>query len=47
MAREFLFIQDNVPGHTAKETKDLLATLAIIVINWPPYSPDLNLIETL
>ena len=47
MARELLFIQDNASGHATKETKDLLATLSIIVINWPPYSPDLNPIETL
>jgi transposase len=47
MARELLFMQDNAPGHTVKETKELLKTLAIIVINWPPYSLDLNPIETL
>jgi transposase len=47
IARELLFMQDNALGHATKETKDLLATLAIIVISWPPYSPDLNLIERL
>jgi hypothetical protein len=47
MAYELLFMQDNAPGHAAKETKAMLTELAIIVINWPPYSPDLNPIETL
>jgi hypothetical protein len=47
MARELLFMQDNTLGYAAKETKELLAALAIIIVNWPPYSPDLNLIETL
>lgn len=44
---ELLFMQDNAPGHAAKETKELLATFAIVVIKWPPFSPDLNPIETL
>lgn len=47
MERELQFMQDNAPGHAAKETKALLASLAIITVNWPPYSPDLNPIETL
>ena len=40
-------MQDNAPGHAVKETKALLEQLAIVVVNWPPYSPDLNPIETL
>jgi hypothetical protein len=40
-------MQDNAPGHTAKEIKELLASLTIITIKWPPYSLDLNLIKTL
>jgi transposase len=43
---ELLFIQDEAPGHTAKETKELLKNFAIHIIPWPPY-PDLNPIETL
>ena len=43
---ELLFMQDNAPGHAAKSTKELIALLGLIRINWPPYSPDLNLIET-
>jgi transposase len=44
---ELLFMHDGAPGHTAKETKELLKNFAIHVILWPPYSPDLNPIETL
>jgi hypothetical protein len=40
-------MQDGAPGHAAKDTKELLRTLAIQVISWPPYSLDLNLIKTL
>ena len=47
MERELQFMQDNAPGHADKLTKELLTTLAVVVINWPPYSPDMNPIETL
>ena len=47
MARELLFIQDNTLKYAAKEIKELLAALAIVVVNQPSYSPDLNLIKTL
>jgi len=43
---ELFFMQDNAPGHSAKETKELFYQFAVIVVNWPPYSPDLNPIET-
>lgn len=45
--REKLFMQDGALGHAVKDTKALLRQLGIVVINWPPYSPDLNPIETL
>jgi hypothetical protein len=44
---ELIFMQDNAPGHAAKETKQLLADLAINRFEWPPYSLDLNPIETI
>ena len=47
MERELIFMQDNTAGHAAKETIALLETLGIAVCKWPPYSPDLNPIETL
>ncbi len=39
------FMQDNAPIHTAIETLDYLETRDLHVIEWPPYSPDLNPIE--
>ena len=43
---ELIFMQDNAPGHAAKEIVALIASLAIKGFKWPPYSPDLNPIET-
>ena len=43
----WIFQQDNAPSHTSKVTKASLSELAINVLDdWPPYSPDLNIIET-
>jgi hypothetical protein len=39
-------MQDNAPGHAAKETKQLLHDFAVVIVNWPPFPPDLNPIET-
>jgi transposase len=42
-----LFMQDNAPGHAAAETLEELRERGIVVIQWPPFSPDVNPIETL
>ena len=39
------FMQDNAPIHTAKKVTKWLEDNGIPVIDWPPYSPDLNPIE--
>jgi transposase len=44
---ELLFMQDNAPGHSAKDTLELLKEYAIYTIPWPPFSPGLNPIKTL
>jgi len=42
-----IFLQDNAPIHTAHIVREWLEQHFITVMNWPPYSPDLNLIENL
>jgi hypothetical protein len=39
------FMQDNALIHTAQVIKDWFKDNAIPVLEWPPYSPDLNPIE--
>src|SRR5690606_29826054 len=43
--REAIFMQDNAPVHTAKAVKSWLHDCEFLVLDWPPYSPDLNPIE--
>lgn len=40
-----VLMQDGAPGHAAGETKEDLQERGIIIIFWPPFSPDLNPIE--
>ncbi len=40
------FMQDNAPGHAAATMLAGLEERGIRVVRWPPFSPDLNLIET-
>lgn len=40
-------MQDNAPCHTSKSVKSFLARSRVELIEWPPYSPDLNPIENL
>ncbi|OQD67364.1 hypothetical protein PENANT_c321G09592, partial [Penicillium antarcticum] len=39
--------QDNAPVHTAYIVRDALNELQCDIMEWPPYSPDLNPIENL
>ncbi len=41
------FIQDNAPIHRAKKVAAWFKEYNIPVMQWPPYSPDLNPIEHL
>lgn len=43
----FVFMQDNDPKHTAKKTREFLSDSNILMLDWPPQSPDLNPIENL
>ncbi len=40
-----IFMQNNARIHTAKAVKDWFEEMGIPVTDWPPYPPDLNLIE--
>lgn len=37
--------QDNAPIHTAGVVKSFIASQNVQLMSWPPYSPDLNIIE--
>jgi len=41
----FCLQQDNAPIHRAKLTKEFLKNNSIAALNWPPRSPDLNIME--
>jgi DDE superfamily endonuclease len=41
-----LFMQDNAPSHASADTVKELEERGIKLIKWPPYSPDLNPIES-
>jgi transposase len=38
-------MQDKAPIHASYLVKNWFSDNAILVLKWPPYSPDLNLIE--
>lgn len=42
-----IFMQDNAPCHKAAATMAFLQAKHVRVLDWPPYSPDLNPIENL
>lgn len=41
----FIFQQDNDPKHTSRRAKAWLKDNGILVLSWPPQSPDMNIIE--
>ena len=41
----FVWVQDNASYHQSNETQENLRIRRIPYIQWPRYSPDLNLIE--
>lgn len=47
LPRDWVFMHDNDPKHTAKLTKAWLRMQGVVVMQWPPNSPDLNPIEHL
>lgn len=44
---EGIFQQDNAPCHVSKRSRERFRDLGIILLDWPPASPDMNPIENL
>src|SRR5690606_34797084 len=44
---DLVLMQDNAPAHNAETTLRDLAARGVTIMDWPPFSPDLNPIETL
>ena len=44
---DFIFQQDNCPIHVSKKCKDFFLKSKVKVLDWPAYSPDLNIIENI
>ena len=42
---DFVFQQDNSPIHVSRETLNFFKEANVKLLDWPPYSPDLNIIE--
>ncbi|KAI0994035.1 hypothetical protein K3495_g14148 [Podosphaera aphanis] len=40
-------MHENVPVHTAAPAREYLEANGVVPMAWPPFSPDLNLIENL
>ncbi|KRF98923.1 uncharacterized protein Dwil_GK27746, partial [Drosophila willistoni] len=42
---QWTFQHDNAPIHTARSVKSWIQGQKVDLMEWPPYSPDLNIIE--
>jgi len=47
IGESFIFQQDNAPCHKAKMITSFLSEIGVYILDWPPQSPDLNIIENL
>ena len=45
LGKDFIFQQDNCPIHKSALAKKFFKDSKVTLLDWPPYSPDLNLIE--
>lgn len=47
MQGQFIYQQDNCPIHVSKEAQNFFRKENIDCLKWPPYSPDLNIVENI
>lgn len=47
MDADTIFIQDNAPIYTSHLIREYFTEMSFAVLDWPPYSPDLNPIKNL
>ena len=48
LAQHYVFQQDNAPCHKAGATMKFFKDNVVdVIVDWPPYSPDLNVIENI
>ena len=47
MDADTIFMQDNAPIHDAGKVKKFIVDMTFELLDWLPYSPDLNCIENL
>lgn len=41
----YIFQHDNAPIHTARVVTEFFESQHMQILQWPPYSPDLNIVE--
>jgi len=47
LKESFLYQQDNAPIHVSKETLNFFKESKVKLLDWPSYSPDLNIVENI
>lgn len=45
IGESFILQQDNAPCHKARTISNFLKNVGVMALDWPPQSPDLNIIE--
>lgn len=46
-SEKLIFQQDNCPIHVSRQSRNFFTQSGISLLEWPPYSPDINIIENI